>query len=269
MRREEGNYELGVEAAGNDVLRVVDAHLATLVERQLLPQELLVVGQLDHEGAVEHVLQPLGEEEGDQMAEMQAARRGTSARVEVEFLALFVGVENQIQVSKGISDFDAWTLPVREKQSTTQPTVNRLSGHLFKAINQFLKHYPRIQPQPERSERSRTCGSALHSPRLHRPLPHSRDSHPAPSHQKQQQKIHLLLLRRRFSRSRNIGSHRLLRALLFLCFLLGGLLLIRLLRLVCLLGCRGRLRDHFHRIRLNILHNTLFQVALHVHCVSV
>lgn len=37
MRGNEGNYELGVETAGNDVLRVVDAHLATLVERELLP----------------------------------------------------------------------------------------------------------------------------------------------------------------------------------------------------------------------------------------
>lgn len=37
MRGNEENYELGVEAAGNDVLRVVDAHLATLVERELLP----------------------------------------------------------------------------------------------------------------------------------------------------------------------------------------------------------------------------------------
>lgn len=89
---------------------------------------------------MEHVLQPLGEEKGDQMAEMQAARRRASARVEIEFLALFVGVENQIQVSKGISDFDAWTLPVREKQSTTQPTVSRLSSHPFKAFYQFLKH---------------------------------------------------------------------------------------------------------------------------------
>lgn len=89
---------------------------------------------------MEHVLKPFGEVKGDQMAEMQAARRRASARVEIEFLALFVGVENQIQVSKGISDFDAWALPVREKQSTTQPTVSRLSSHPFKAFYQFLKH---------------------------------------------------------------------------------------------------------------------------------
>ena len=104
MGQKKRKYELGVESAGNDVLRVVDAHLPTLVERELLPQELLVVGQLDHQGAVEHVLQPLGEEEGDQMPEMQTSRRGASSHVEIEFLSLLVRVENQIQVSEEITN---------------------------------------------------------------------------------------------------------------------------------------------------------------------
>ena len=35
------------------------------------PQELLVIGELDDEGHLEGVLQPLGEHEGDQVAQVQ------------------------------------------------------------------------------------------------------------------------------------------------------------------------------------------------------
>ena len=35
------------------------------------PQELFVIGELDDEGHLEGVLQPLGEHEGDQVAQVQ------------------------------------------------------------------------------------------------------------------------------------------------------------------------------------------------------
>ena len=68
MRAGSNAYLLGVEAAGDDVLGVLVAHVDALFERHLLPQELLVVGQLDDQRTVEGLLQPLGEEEGDQVA---------------------------------------------------------------------------------------------------------------------------------------------------------------------------------------------------------
>ena len=42
-----------------------------------LPQELLVVGQLDHQGHLEGILQILGEHEGDQMPQVQRFAGGS------------------------------------------------------------------------------------------------------------------------------------------------------------------------------------------------
>ena len=92
-------YLLRVESASDDVLRVFVAHMNTLVQRELLPQEFLVVGQLDHQGAIEHLLQPLGEEKRNEMAEMETAGRRTSSRVKVKLLSLFVRVQNQVEIS--------------------------------------------------------------------------------------------------------------------------------------------------------------------------
>ena len=43
------------------------------------PEELLVVGELDDERHLEGVLQPLGEHEGDEMAQVQGFAGGASA----------------------------------------------------------------------------------------------------------------------------------------------------------------------------------------------
>lgn len=47
-----------VETAGDDVLGVLHGELVALLQRQVLPQVLLIVRHLDHQGDVEHVLQP-------------------------------------------------------------------------------------------------------------------------------------------------------------------------------------------------------------------
>ena len=55
-----------------------------------LPEELLVVGQLDDERDVEGVLEPLGEDEGDEVSEVHRLRGGSSTRVQEEWVALLV-----------------------------------------------------------------------------------------------------------------------------------------------------------------------------------
>ena len=67
-----------VEAAGDDVLGVLNREprevvqvVALPVRVLALPQELLVVGQLDDQRDVEDVLQPLGEVERDHVPEME------------------------------------------------------------------------------------------------------------------------------------------------------------------------------------------------------
>ena len=46
-----------VEAARDDVLCVLEGEAVALLELEVLPQELLVVGHLHHQHALEHVLQ--------------------------------------------------------------------------------------------------------------------------------------------------------------------------------------------------------------------
>mmetsp|Transcript_68938 Transcript_68938/g.166683 ORF Transcript_68938/g.166683 Transcript_68938/m.166683 type:complete len:219 (-) Transcript_68938:313-969(-) len=61
-----------VEAARDDVLCVLEGEAVALLQLEVLPQELLVVGHLHHQHALEDVLQVLGEHERDQVAEVQS-----------------------------------------------------------------------------------------------------------------------------------------------------------------------------------------------------
>lgn len=137
---------LGVEAAGDDVFRVLATHSRALIQCQLLPQEFLVVCKLNHQGTVEGVLQPLREEEGNQVTQMETARRRTStacnsmtslpSRVQVELLSLLVRVEDQVQISTNHPLRPNG--PVREEHSAAEPLVRFLSSHLLKTVNQLL-----------------------------------------------------------------------------------------------------------------------------------
>mmetsp|Transcript_4771 Transcript_4771/g.17846 ORF Transcript_4771/g.17846 Transcript_4771/m.17846 type:complete len:397 (+) Transcript_4771:649-1839(+) len=61
----------GVESARDDVLGVLPRQPPGVLELHGLPQELLVVGELDDERHLESLLEPLGEVEGDEVAEVQ------------------------------------------------------------------------------------------------------------------------------------------------------------------------------------------------------
>ncbi|GIX61888.1 nuclear movement family protein [Babesia caballi] len=98
----ENEGEVGVEAAGDDVARVLPGHVADLVVLELLPEEeLLVVGKHDDDGGLEDLLQPAGEEEGHQVPEMQGAAGGPPARVNEKGRALLVGVEELVEAAVG------------------------------------------------------------------------------------------------------------------------------------------------------------------------
>ena len=70
---------LRVETARDDVARVLIAQAVRRLERQVLPQELLVVRELNDERRLEGRLQPRREVEGDEVAEVQRLRRGAAA----------------------------------------------------------------------------------------------------------------------------------------------------------------------------------------------
>ena len=146
VRSRKKEHSLGIEPAGDDVLRVLATHLHALIQSQRLPQELLVVRQLDHQGALEHVLQPLGEEEGNQVTQMKTARRRTSAhyalqyalpsRVEIELLSLLVRVQDQVEIS--MRHPASRRIPVAEEHSTAHPLVHLVARYLLKTRSQLL-----------------------------------------------------------------------------------------------------------------------------------
>ena len=94
---------LGVEAKRDYVLDVVDAHVdgagLSFEFQVLLEQVLLVVGDLDDKGNVEHLLQPLGENHGDAVTHVEGTFGRTTAGVQIEGLLLFVGSEDLVEVT--------------------------------------------------------------------------------------------------------------------------------------------------------------------------
>lgn len=55
---------------------------------ELLEEELLIIRQLNHQGHIESLLQPLGEEERHQMPQVQGLGGRPSSSVDVEGLTL-------------------------------------------------------------------------------------------------------------------------------------------------------------------------------------
>lgn len=142
-----------LKAAGDDVARVLKAVAVHLLELEvLLEVELLVVGELDHERAVEDILQPAGtqsaerhrvanarsELERQQMPEMHAAAARTAAGIEEERLAGLVAVEDEVQVAEAISasrrNADA---PVREDDAAANETMRFAAGQALEAGDQL------------------------------------------------------------------------------------------------------------------------------------
>ena len=101
VREDEGL--LHVESQSDDVLGVLHREPLRVGQLEIFPEELFVVGQLDDERYVERLLQPLGEQERDQVTEVKASRRAAPS-VQVEWLALlgkvvFVQVLYVLQVN--------------------------------------------------------------------------------------------------------------------------------------------------------------------------
>lgn len=90
------------EAACDDVAGVFEGEIFHLFDFERgFEEELFVIGELDHQGAIENVLEPFGEEEGDQVSQVHRVRTWSSACVEVEGLALFVAVEDLVELTVG------------------------------------------------------------------------------------------------------------------------------------------------------------------------
>lgn len=73
--------------------------MALLQLQVFLEKKLLVVCELNYEGAVEHFLKPLGEVEGYHVSEVQRLATWTATSVEVKLGPLFVEIEDEVQVS--------------------------------------------------------------------------------------------------------------------------------------------------------------------------
>lgn len=56
-------------------------------------------GKLHNEGHVKDILQPLGEDEGNHVAEMHRVGAGSSAGVKVEGFALLESVEDEVELA--------------------------------------------------------------------------------------------------------------------------------------------------------------------------
>ena len=91
----------GVESARDDVLGVLPRQPPGVLELHGFPQELLVVGELDDEGHLESLLEPLGEVEGDEVAEVQGLRRRSAAGVEVKLLPVLVRGDDLVELAMG------------------------------------------------------------------------------------------------------------------------------------------------------------------------
>jgi hypothetical protein len=113
-----------------------------------------LTGKLDHQRAVEHVLEPLGKDEGDHVTEMHRVGRRAATGVEVERLLLLVAVQNQVEfaVSK-----HTWSIsvcrtmrhtasarnggrssPMREEGFPSEQQMRLATGQALKALEQLV-----------------------------------------------------------------------------------------------------------------------------------
>jgi len=100
-----------------------------VVQTQVLPQELLVVRELDHQRDFERLLQPLREVERDEVAEVQTLRRRPAAGVQVKLFTLLVRGDDLIE------------LAVREEHAAAQERVRLASRDCLDAFDQALVNH--------------------------------------------------------------------------------------------------------------------------------
>jgi len=108
---------LDVESEGDKILCVFQTVFVRLFKSErVLEQGLFVVRQHEYEGYVEHLLQPARELQRDGVSQVQAAGTWTTARVEEEGLALFILVEDLVEIA------------MAEEEAATKPAVGFLAG---------------------------------------------------------------------------------------------------------------------------------------------
>lgn len=118
---------LRVKTTRNDVLGVLTSVVLDLGNGSLLAeQELLVVRQHDDQWHVEDIRQPLGEGEGDGVADVHAVGARTATGVEEKGLALLVSVEDVLEFA------------VAEDDATAHEAVGAVARDSFEPLEEGL-----------------------------------------------------------------------------------------------------------------------------------
>ena len=118
---------LEIEAQGDDVLGVLHGKVQRILERYgVLEEGLLVVRKHEDQRDVEHILQPLGELQGNSVTQVQTAGTGTTTGVEEERLAALVEGQDAVEVT------------VTEEQAASEPAMRLVSGHLLEALEELV-----------------------------------------------------------------------------------------------------------------------------------
>ena len=102
----ENKRTLGIKTTRDDIFCVFSSQSFAFLKRHVLPQELLIIRQLNHQRYLERLLQPRGEVKRNQMSQVQRLARRPATRVQIKLFTLFVRIENQIH------------LPVRKEHPT-------------------------------------------------------------------------------------------------------------------------------------------------------
>lgn len=122
-----------VKADGDDVARIFARQVLVVLQGRwrlvalglLREEELLVVGHLDDDGALQGALQEGGKDEGHEMANVHGGGRGAAASVEEDGEAGLEAVEDVVQVS------------VREEDGSAEEDVGAMAGDGFEAGEEF------------------------------------------------------------------------------------------------------------------------------------
>ena len=63
--RQKNQYFLDIESTSNNILDVFNTIVVGIFQGQILPKELLIIGQLDDYRDIEHILEPFCKFEGN------------------------------------------------------------------------------------------------------------------------------------------------------------------------------------------------------------
>lgn len=93
-----------VKSQSNDVFSILPGQSHCFLHLEIFPQSLLVVSQLNHQRHVESLLEPLGDDEGNQVAQVHGLWGRSPASVQIERLPLFLERENRVEIPMGEED---------------------------------------------------------------------------------------------------------------------------------------------------------------------